>query len=55
MKYIRAETKIAVAINKLIELKEDYQEEVVGAEIAYELEITIDRLNRLATALISKS
>jgi len=54
MKYIRAESKVAKAINALIELKEDYNEEVIKAEIAYDLEIAIDTLNRLSTALISR-
>ncbi len=51
MKIIRASKKVEKAIDALIELKEDYGEEVEAAKVNYDLEITIDSLNRLSTAI----
>ncbi|KKM08042.1 hypothetical protein LCGC14_1727860 [marine sediment metagenome] len=51
MKYIRASRKVEKAIDALIDLQQDYYEECQRAEIEYEVQITLDTLNRLNTAL----
>jgi len=49
MKIIRASKKVEKAIDALIELKEDYGDEVEAAKVNYDLEIVIDTLNRIST------
>ena len=51
MKIVRASKKLDKAIDALIDLQQDYADEVEAAEVTYDLAITIDTLNRMSTAI----
>ncbi len=51
MKAIRAGRKIEKAIDALIDLQQDYQEECEAAKILYEVQVTLDKLNSMNAAL----
>ena len=51
MKIIRAGRKVERAIDALIDLQQDYTDEVMAAKVTYELGIVLDTLNRISTAI----
>ena len=53
MKIIRASRKLEKAIDALIDLQQDYTDECAAAKIQYEVQITLDRLNGMSTAIDS--
>ena len=55
MKYIRASRKIERAIDALIELQQDYNEECQKAEILYDVQVTLGKLNEMSTKIDMKS
>ena len=55
MKYTLAGKKIDRAIDALIDLQQDYNEEAQQAEILYDLQTVIDKLNGMNASLDMKS
>ena len=47
MKIIRASKKIDKAIDALIDLQQDYNDEMMKAEVGYDVQTTLDTLNRI--------
>lgn len=53
MQLIRAGKKIEKAIDALVSLQQDYNEECQAAGIMYDLQTTIDKINSMGTAIDS--
>uniref|UniRef100_A0A6M3LSC8 Uncharacterized protein n=1 Tax=viral metagenome TaxID=1070528 RepID=A0A6M3LSC8_9ZZZZ len=51
MKIIRASRKVEKAIDALIDLQQDYMDEITAAEVVYDVGTVLDTLNRISTAL----
>lgn len=51
MKYILAGKKADKAVDALIDLQQDYMDEVLGAKVEYELSQALDLINQIRTAL----
>ena len=51
MKQIRASKKIEKAIDALIDLQQDYNDECQKAEILYDVQTTLDKLNEMSTKM----
>jgi len=51
MKLIRASKKVDKAIDALIDLQQDHSEECEKAEIQYEVQIILDKLNSINSSL----
>lgn len=51
MKIIRAENKVNKAIDALIDLQQDYTDECAAAQVQYEVQIILDKLNAVASRI----